>query len=38
MWYKFLHGGAVADTAKNLEAAAAEGEHYEWTTMYEDFC
>lgn len=36
MWYKFLHGGAVADTAKNLEAAA-EGEHYEWTTMYEDF-
>lgn len=36
MWYKLLHGGAVADTATNL-ADAAKGENYEWTTMYEDF-
>lgn len=36
IWYKFLHGGAVAGTAENLEAAA-QGENYEWTTMYEDF-
>ena len=36
MWYKLLHGGKVDDTATNLEFAA-QGEHYEWTTMYEDF-
>lgn len=36
MWYKLLHGGAVADTATNL-ADAAKGENYEWTTMYEEF-
>lgn len=36
IWYKFLHDGAVADTASNLEAAA-EGENYEWTSMYNDF-
>lgn len=36
MWYKELHGGAVEDTATNLEAAAA-GENYEWTDMYKDF-
>lgn len=35
IWYKLLHDG-VADTAANLEAAAG-GENYEWTTMYEDF-
>lgn len=35
IWYKLLHDG-VADTASNLEAAAG-GENYEWTTMYEDF-
>lgn len=36
MWYKLLHGGAVASTSENLKAAA-EGEKYEWTTMYEQF-
>ena len=36
MWYKELHGGAVEDTAVNLEAAAG-GENYEWTDMYEEF-
>ncbi len=34
MWFKEL--GALADTAKNLENAAA-GENYEWTDMYEGF-
>ena len=36
MWFKLLNGGAVPTTAENLKAAA-EGENYEWTTMYEDF-
>lgn len=36
MWYKLLHGGEVGTTAENLEAAA-QGENYEWTTMYEEF-
>ena len=33
MWYKYLHGGKVADTATNLADAAA-GENFEWTDMY----
>lgn len=36
IWYKLLHGGAVGNTSENLEAAA-DGERFEWTTMYEDF-
>ncbi len=36
LWYKELHGGAVEDTDVNLNAAA-EGENYEWTDMYERF-
>lgn len=36
IWYKFLHDGEVADTASNLEAAA-QGENFEWTSMYNDF-
>ena len=36
MWYKELHGGAVASTDENLNAAA-EGENYEWTDMYAGF-
>lgn len=36
LWYKYLHGGSVAATAENL-LAAAEGENYEWTDMYEGF-
>ena len=33
MWYKYLNGG-IDDTAANLKAAA-EGENYEWTDMYD---
>ena len=33
IWFKLLHGGAVADTMTNLKDAAA-GENYEWTDMY----
>jgi len=34
IWFKAL--GELGDTAANLKAAAA-GENYEWTTMYEEF-
>ena len=34
MWFKELDG--IGSTAENL-AAAAEGENYEWTDMYEGF-
>ena len=33
MWFKLLEGGAIKDTASNLEAAAS-GENFEWTDMY----
>jgi rubrerythrin len=33
LWYKYLNGGKVSDTATNLEAAA-DGENQEWTDMY----
>ena len=36
MWFKLLNGGEVKDTISNLKAAA-EGENYEWTNMYETF-
>ena len=36
MWFKELHGGEVPSTKENL-LAAAEGENYEWTDMYEEF-
>ena len=36
MWFKYLEGGAVKDTRSNLKAAA-EGENYEWTDMYDGF-
>ena len=36
MWFKELHGGEVPSTIENLEAAA-DGENYEWTDMYEGF-
>ena len=29
LWFKYLEGGAIQDTEKNLEAAA-NGEHDEW--------
>lgn len=34
LWFKELNG--IGDTKANLEAAAA-GENYEWTDMYENF-
>ena len=34
MWFKELQG--IGTTAENLEAAAG-GENYEWTDMYEEF-
>ena len=34
MWFKELNG--IGDTADNLKAAAA-GENYEWTDMYDSF-
>ena len=36
MWFKELNGGEVPATVENLKAAA-DGENYEWTDMYEDF-
>ena len=35
MWYKELHDG-IGSTSENL-LAAAEGENYEWTDMYDGF-
>ena len=34
MWFKELEG--IGDTAENLKSAA-EGENYEWTSMYDGF-
>ena len=34
MWFKLLEGGSVRSTRENLKAAA-EGENYEWTDMYD---
>ena len=34
LWFKDLEGGAIKDTMANLKAAA-EGENYEWTDMYD---
>ncbi|MEG1066256.1 MAG: rubrerythrin family protein [Erysipelotrichaceae bacterium] len=36
LWFKAVNGDKIADTASNLEAAAA-GENYEWTDMYAEF-
>ena len=36
MWFKELHNGEVPSTVENLKAAA-DGENYEWTDMYETF-
>jgi len=35
IWFKLIHDG-VGSTMENLKAAA-EGEHYEWTSMYPEF-
>ena len=34
MWFKLLEGGSIRPTTDNLRAAA-EGENFEWTDMYE---
>ena len=36
MWFKLLEGGAIRSTIENLQAAA-DGENYEWTDMYDGF-
>ena len=36
IWFKLLNGGEVPSTEENLKAAA-DGENYEWTDMYEEF-
>ena len=35
IWFKLLNG-SMTDTAANLKDAA-DGEHYEWSTMYKEF-
>ncbi len=34
MWFKLLEGGGIKSTIENLKAAA-EGENFEWTDMYD---
>ena len=34
LWFKLLNGGEIGTTAENLKAAA-DGENYEWTNMYD---
>ena len=34
IWFKYLEGGELQGTIANLKAAA-EGENYEWTDMYD---
>ena len=34
LWFKLLHDGEVPSTMENLKAAA-EGENFEWTDMYD---
>lgn len=36
LWFKELNGGKIPSTLENLHAAA-DGENYEWTDMYEEF-
>ena len=36
IWFKLLHDGDVPTTTDNLKAAA-EGENFEWTDMYDRF-
>ena len=36
MWFKLLNGGTIGSTEENLKAAAS-GENYEWTDMYDEF-
>ena len=34
IWFKLLHDGGIPTTSENLKAAA-EGENFEWTDMYD---
>ena len=34
IWFKLLNGGKIPSTPENLQAAA-DGENYEWTDMYD---
>jgi rubrerythrin len=36
IWFKYLHDGDVPATTQNL-SDAADGENWEWTSMYADF-
>ncbi len=36
VWFKLLHGDEIPTTDVNLQDAA-NGENYEWTTMYKEF-
>ena len=36
IWFKLLNGGDIPSTLENLNAAAA-GENFEWTDMYDGF-
>lgn len=36
LWFKYLNNGDVPSTEENLKAAA-EGENFEWTDMYDGF-
>lgn len=36
IWFKLLNGGEIPSTIDNL-LEAAEGENYEWTSMYSEF-
>ena len=36
LWFKLLNGGTIGSTEENLKAAAS-GENYEWTDMYDEF-
>ncbi len=36
LWFEALHGGKMPELAECLKMAA-EGENYEWTSMYKDF-
>ena len=36
LWLEAIHGGALPDTLTNLQDAA-QGEHFEWSSMYREF-
>lgn len=36
LWFQYLHDNAIPETLENLNDAA-NGEHYEWTDMYDGF-